>query len=42
MHYRLNIGVGQGLRRMRALIESKRQDLDERLGQIDVRDAQGA
>ena len=38
MHYRLNIGVGQGLRRMRALIESKRQDLDERLGQIDVRD----
>jgi hypothetical protein len=37
MHYRLNIGVGQGVHQMRALVGSKHQDLDERLGPIDVR-----
>ena len=37
MHYRLTIGVGSGVHRMRELVEAKAQDPDERLGLIDVR-----
>jgi len=37
MHYRLTIGVGSGVHRMRQLVEEKIQDADERFGLIDVR-----
>src|ERR1039458_540806 len=37
MHYRLTIGVGQGVHHMRELVESQTQDADERLGLLDVR-----
>jgi hypothetical protein len=37
MHYRLTIGVGQGVHHMRELVDSQTQDADERPGLLDVR-----
>ena len=37
MHYRLTIGVGHGVHRMRELVESQSQDPDESFRLIDVR-----